>query len=229
MNTKIIDRKQTVNAVVFAAMLGWCLGGSENAFADAHCFCKISCANLTNSTTATMVIKDYGTLATYTGLNQQSDSNQTACNTKCTDTAKVDILDPAKRQGIANLACAAHCPNGSNVNAWSAVGTKEYKTAGPFGTLVNTPAVTKTTYDCNGLPGTWLDNPSSGNGGHARCVKNSANAVQGVPIAPPWTSIGTSWQTATGPAWITDGSGNIWYGVPAHATVTVVTAAQCHF
>jgi hypothetical protein len=226
MNTKVIDGMRIQKAVLFAAILVCCVGWSNNASADAHCFCKLSCYPQAGNMSVGSTLKDYGWLATYTGINQQSEANQNACKALCATTASVDVGS----QALATAACAMGCPNGSVIKAYSAVGNKPYRDDNlTIGTLIRKPAVTQTTYDCNSLPGTWLDNPSAGNGGHARCVKNSANAVSGVPIAPPWTSIGTSWQTATGPAWVTDGSGNIWYGVPAHATTTVVSPAECRW
>lgn len=226
MNCKGINWLPNLRLVLFAAMLGCCMGWSENARAEAHCFCKLSCYGQAGNTSVGSVLKDYGWLATYTGVNQQSESNQNNCKSLCAAAATADIGSPA----LATAACAMGCPNGTVVKAYSAVGNKPYRDDNlVIGTLVNTPPVTQTTYDCNAIPGTWLDNPSTGNGGHARCIKNSANAVTGVPIAPPWTSIGTPWNTATGPAWVTDGSGDIWYGVPAHATTTVVSPAQCHW
>jgi hypothetical protein len=226
MNSKGINWVRKLKLVLFAAILGWYVGGSESALADAHCFCKLSCYNQAGNLSVGSTLKDYGWLATYTGINQQGGANQNACAGLCASAASADIHS----QALATAACAMGCPNGDVVKAYSAVGNKPYRDDNlTIGTLVHTPPVTKTTYDCNAMPGTWLDNPSSGNGNHARCIKNSCDAVAGVPPAPSWTSIGTAWSTATGAAWVTDGSGNIWYGIPAHATTTVVSPAECHF
>lgn len=220
MKTKLSFAIGIVLALLFIA------GAVPTAFADAHCFCKISCTNLSGQTSATNVIKDLSPLFTYKGINPQKEDNQRDCNKLCTAAAAGYIHS----QAIASAACAMGCPNGSHVSAFSAVGTAAYRAVAPeIGVLKNTPAVISTTYDCNGMPGTWLDKPTSGNGGHARCVKNSCNAIGGVPIAPSWFSIGTAWSSATGPAWVTDGSGNIWYGVPAHATTTIVNPAECRW
>jgi hypothetical protein len=153
------------------------------------------------------------------------------CKAKATG---IPTPPPNANYNSAAFWCGLPVPDGSIIRAYAAVGPPvapkgRYNIADTKGVLINKPAVTSTTYDCNASPGTWLDNPSAGNGGHARCVINSAVAVGGVSPAPPWTSIGpTPWSSA-GPAWTTDGSGNIWYGVPAHATTTVITAAQCRW
>ncbi|HEV3185044.1 MAG TPA: hypothetical protein VGZ49_09180 [Xanthobacteraceae bacterium] len=227
LNSEGISRMQKVKRLMcFAIVVGCCVGVPKDAFAEAHCFCKLSCYNQAGNMSVGSELKNYGWLATYTGANQQGEANQKACATLCASAASADIGS----QALATAACAMGCPNGSVIKAYSAVGNKPYRDDQlSIGTLINTPPVTKTTYDCNAMPGTWLDNPSSGNGGHARCVKNSCDAVNGVPAAPHWTSIGTAWSSATGAAWVTDGSGDIWYGVPAHATTTVVSPAQCHF
>ncbi len=227
MNRKPIRIVKNMKALTWCAMvLACCLGSADSARADAHCFCKLSCYNQAGNMSVGSTLKDYGWLATYTGATQQGEANQNACKQLCATKASADIGSPA----LAAAACAMGCPNGSVIKAYSAVGNKPYRDDQlTIGTLVNKPPVTQTTYDCNSIPGTWLDNPSSGNGGHARCIRNSCNAVSGVPDAPHWTSIGTSWTTATGAAWVTDGSGNIWYGVPARATTIEVKPRECRW
>jgi hypothetical protein len=217
---------QTKNSALVTAILVCMIGWATDAFAEAHCYCKLSCYNQTGTSVGS-VLKDYGILTTYSGPFQQSPANQNNCRQLCKAAASADV----GAQALATAACAMGCPNGSIVKAYSAVGNKPYDSGAylTIGTLVNTPAVTNTTYDCGGVPGTWLDPPTAGNGNHARCIKTSCAAVDGVPAAPPWVAIGTGWASATGPVWGTDGSGNIWYGVPAPSTTTEVSPAQCHW
>lgn len=216
----IQNMKQPLLFVAIMVICSW----TNDAFADAHCFCKLSCANLTNNKIATMVIKDYGTLATYTGPFQQSDSNQTACNTLCTKATAADIGS----QTVANAACSLNCPNGSSVIAWSAVGTKEYKSAGLIGTLRNTPQVTVTTCKC---PAGWTCNGCSpqSDGGittDGKCKKVACQANTIPPYPPDGTPIGTwgfSWGNAF-IAWGTTANG----GAPVCKTV-VTSPAFCKF
>lgn len=221
MKSKNVNSIQSLKRLaLFVGILGICGGWSRDAFAEAHCFCKLSCANLTNNKNASMVIKDYGQLASYTGLNQQSDANQTACNTLCTQKAAPDTGS----QAVASAACALGCPNGSLIRAWSAVGTKEYKSAQFIGTLTNTPAVTKskcpTGWACNGC------NPQVDGGftSDGKCKKLACQANTISPYPPDGTQIGTwgfSWGNAFY-AWGTTANG----GAP---TTVVITPAQCHF
>jgi len=224
MKSKGINLIQNLKRLaLFLGILGICCGGSRDAFADAHCFCKLSCANLTNQTSASMVVKDYGQIATYTGLNAQSDSNQTTCNTLCT---KNYAAADTGSQAVAAAACALGCPNGSIVLAWSAVGTKEYKSAQQIGTLTNTPAVTKskcpTGWTCNGCS-PQVDGGFTSDG---MCKKVACNGNTISPYPPDGTQIGNpSWGFSWGNAfyaWGTAANG----GAPA---TVVITPAQCHF
>lgn len=224
MKNKGIDYIQNLKQpLLFFAMMVIC-GWTNSAFADAHCFCKLSCADLTNKSSATMVVKDYGTLATYTGLGQQSDTNQTACNSLCTKIAAADVGS----QAVANAACNLNCPNGSLVTAWSKVGTKEYKSAAPIGTLRNTPQVTVTTCKC---PTSWTCNGCSpqvdgGTTTDGKCKKVACQANTIPPYPPDGTPIGTwgfSWGNAF-IAWGTTANG----GAPACKT-TVTSPAVCKF
>jgi hypothetical protein len=235
MNTEIIGGTRTLKAVMFAALLSSCAGWATEAAAAKSFFCKATIAGLGDPSPVSLsgpLVYDMGTTGSCTDLQYS-----TQFNLKCAGPAGSACSSTASGDANFNSAafwCAKGVPNGSTIRAYSAVGAAvapkgRYNAAQTKGVLINKPAVTSTTYDCNGMPGTWLDNPSSGNGGHARCIKNSCNAVSGVPAAPSWTSIGTAWSTAPGAAWVTDGSGNIWYGVPAHATTTVVSAAECRW
>lgn len=227
MKTKSIDLVPNLKRLMsLAAVVGICAGLPTDALADAHCYCHLSCYDQTGNMSVGSSLKNYGWLATYTGAGQQNEAHQQQCQASCKAAAAPDIGS----QALATAACAMGCPNGTVVRAYSAAGNKPYREASgstPIGTLINTPPVTNTTYSCPA--GTWLDSPSQGNGQHARCIKNSCNAATGVPAAPSWVSIGTSWSTATGPAWVTDNQGNIWYGVPARGTVTVIKPAECRW
>ena len=231
MNTKIIGGIRALDAVIFAAILSSFAGWATGASAEHTFFCKATISSLGDPGPVSLsgpLVYDLGTTGSCTDAQ-----HVTQFNAKCEVPAHDNCSTKAAGDANFNSAafwCAKGVPDGSLIRAYAEVGASgKYKAAQTKGVLINKPAVTKTTYDCNAMPGTWLDNPSTGNGGHARCVTNSANAVNGVPIAPPWTSIGTPWSSATGPAWVTDGSGNIWYGVPAHATTVVVAQPECHW
>jgi hypothetical protein len=232
MSTKAIDRFRTLNALLFAAIL---MGWATDAAADHSFFCKATIAAIGDGGPVSLsgpLVYDMGVLGSCSDYQFQLQFIP-----KCQVPAKVACSSKASGDANFNSAafwCSKGVPDGSTIRAYAAVGAPvapkgRYEACQTKGILINKPAVTKTTYDCNGMPGTWLDNPTSGNGGHARCIKNSCNAVSGVPAAPSWVSIGTAWPAATGPAWVTDGSGNIWYGVPAHATTVIVSQAECRW
>lgn len=217
-------------AVAFSVMMGCIIGWATDASAAKSFFCKATIASIGDPSPKSLsgpFVYDLGTVGSCTDIQWS-----TQFNTQCEGPANSACSTKASGDNNFNSAafwCAKGVPNGSTIRAYAAVGTGKYNAAQTKGVLTNIAAVTKTVYDCNGMPGTWLDNPSPGNGYHARCVKNSCNAVSGVPAAPSWVSIGTAWSSATGAAWVTDDKGNIWYGVPAHATTTVVSTAQCHW
>jgi hypothetical protein len=207
--------------VLLGAVLGICssLGTNANA-ASASCFCKLSCVDLTNIHTASMVVKDYGVLFTFHGPNPQNSTNQNKCNTMCTNKAAPDTGS----QAVATAACNLGCPNGSTVKAWSAVGNMSYDTAQYIGTLVNTPAVTQakcpTGWTCNGCS-PQVDGGITSDG---KCKKVACIANTITPNPPDGTLIG-SWGFTWGAsfqAWGTSANG----GAPI---VTTVTPAQCHF
>ncbi len=166
----------------FAAMLGCCLGLPEDASAAAHCFCSLACQDNTNykSTPLKGWLWDSATLATYTGLDQQGDKNQTDCNTRCTKTC----LETWNKGNAGPLACSKGCANGSLVACWSKVGTREWKSAQGIGNLVNTPNQFSTTYKCP--PGTRNDNWVDGGpiGAGKKCV---FVACDHYPTFPPNT------------------------------------------
>jgi hypothetical protein len=226
----ILDGMRSRKAMSFAAILSSSIAWATGADAAHTFFCKATIAS----------DADFGPIGlsgplVYEMPTQGSCSNSQHSlhfQTQCQDPANSACSTYASGDSSFNSAafwCGKGVPNGSTIRAYAEVGANgKYTAAQTKGILINKPAVVNTTYDCN-IPGTWLDNPSAGNGGHARCVKNSCNAVSGVPAAPSWTSIGPSWSSATGAAWVTDGSGDIWYGVPAHATTIVVSGPECHW
>jgi hypothetical protein len=238
MNSKDISLMQNLKKLVlFAAILSLCIGWATDAAAEKTFFCKATIANDGDGSPVSLsgpLVYDMGTVGSCTDVQYATRFDlkcagpaNSACSTKALQDANFN--NPA-------FWCAKGVPDGSTIRAYAAVGPPvapkgRYNTAQTqnLGVLINKPAVTKTTYDCDQFPGTWLENPAETNGYRARCIKTSCNAISGVPAAPSWVSIGTPWRTATGPAWITDGSGNIWYTVPARATVTVIKAAECRW
>jgi hypothetical protein len=239
MNTKTIDGMRTLKAVLFATILSSCVGWATGAAAAKSFFCKATIASIGDPGPVSLsgpLVYDMGTVGSCTD-GQYATNFNSACKPAAKYNCQVKATGippppPDHNYNSAAFWCGLGAPNGSTIKAYAAIGPPvapkgKYFPADIKGVLINKPAVTQTTYDCNQYPGTWLDNPSAGNGYHARCVKTFA--VNVVPPLPPWTSIGTPWQTATGPAWVTDGSGNIWYGVPATATMTVVSPPECRW
>ncbi len=235
MRVELNDATRTLKAVFVAAILTVCVGWATEAVAAKSFFCKATIASIGDAGAVSMsgsLVYDMGTVGSCDDL-QYATNFSSACLVAAAYNCRTKATADAQYNS-AVFWCGLGVPNGSVIKAYAAVGPPvapkgRYTGVNIKGILINQPAVTTTTYDCNLMPGTWLDNPSTGNGGHARCVVTVATAVSGVPHAPAWTSIGTSWQTATGPAWVTDGTGNIWYGVPAHATTIIISAAQCHW
>jgi hypothetical protein len=235
MNIQIIGGMRTLKAVSFAAILSSCAGWVTEAAASKSFFCKATIAPLGDPSPTSLsgpLVYDMGQPGSCTDLQYS-----TQFNLKCAGPAGSACSSVASGDANFNSAafwCAKGVPNGSTIRAYSAVGPAvapkgRYNAAQTKGVLINKPAVTNTTYDCSNAPGTWLDAPASTNGYHGRCVKNSCNAVSGVPTAPNWTYIGAAWTSNAPGTWITDASGNIWYGVLAHSTTTVVTPAECHW
>jgi hypothetical protein len=241
MNANTVDRVPTLKAVLCAAILTFYVGWATEASAAKSFFCKATIASIGDPGPVSLsgpLVYNMGTVGSCDNLQYATNFNSACkpaaaynCRAKATG---IPPNSPDSNYNSAAFWCGLGAPDGSIIRAYAGVGPPvapkgRYFAADTKGILVNKPAVTNTTYDCNGIPGTWLDNPSTGNGGHARCVKTVAHADPNGPPAPPWTSIPpSSWQ-GPGPAWVTDGSGNIWYGVPALATTTVVTPADCRW
>jgi len=185
------------------------VGEAQSALAT--CFCKISKDDLTNQTSATGVLLDLTSTVnyTYSGFFQQSDANQTDCNTRCTSAA----APYTGSQAVATSACAAGAPDGTVVRAWSGVGTKEYKSAQQIGTLNNDAAQTQ--LKC---PVGWASNTTNVDGGvtsDGKCKKLSAQPMSVTPLPPNGTPIGTygfTWGNAVY-AWGTPANGGAAYPV----------------
>lgn len=218
-------------AVAFSVMMGCVIGWATDASAEKSFFCKATVASIGDRTPTSLggpLVYDLGIVGSCTDFQWAR-----FFNSKCEGPATSACSAKAARDNNFNSAafwCALGVPNGSTIRAYAAVGGKgKYQAVQTGKILTNIPAVTNTVYDCDGMPGTWLDKPSSGNGNHARCVRASCNAVSGVPAAPSWVRIGNTAWTSAGAAWLTDDKGNVWYGAPARATTKVVRAAQCHW
>jgi hypothetical protein len=142
--------------LVAALLAGW-LGFAKDASAEANCFCSLACEDNTNYKSGTVRgwLWDSGSLATYTGWDQQGDANQTACNTLCGQ----QCLQTWNKANAGPHACSKGCANGQAIACWSKVGTREWKWAQGIGTLTNTPAQSTTTYTCPaGTKGdNWVD------------------------------------------------------------------------
>ena len=214
MNVLIPSRKSIAFAMVAAMFLPW----SGFAHAEAHCFCQIACQDNTGHRGGSVngQIHDLGVLGSaFTGPFQQSDANQTKCNTRCTDAAAAI----AKAQ-VQQWACQGGCPEGSTVRAWSKVGTKEWKSAQGYGVVHRTPEIS--TCKC---PSGWLANQTNVDGGitaDGKCKKDACGNSSVSPPPPNGTAIG-NW----GFTW---GSGFVAWGTPANggaAACKVTAGATC--
>ena len=170
------------------------------------------------------VLVDYGHLATYTGLTQQSTANQNNCSSKCTNKAANDLNNAA-------LWCGKGVANGAYLYAMSAVGTKAYSTSQrSTKSLVNIAAVNQTTCVC---PTGWTSNTSTTSQvtTDGRC-KKSAECNLGSNPPPNGTSIGGT-NTANG--WgFTWGNGVAIWGTAANGgaqscRTIQVSPAVCKF
>jgi hypothetical protein len=215
--------------MTLTAILALSIGSASEAMAAKDFYCKAMPASIGDGSPTHPTgphVYDLGTTGSCTDIEYATQFNKKCegpANSKCSGRAQYDA-----KFNDAAFWCAKGVPNNSVIRAYAAVGyTGKYNAAQTKGTLVNIPAQTTTTYDCNGVPGTWLDKPSQGNGFKARCVKTACNAVAGVPPVPAWVSIGSNWASSTGPAWVSDDKGNVWYGVPANAKTVVVAPATC--
>lgn len=197
----------------------------QEVMGDATCYCKITYTNLTGLTSASGVCQDLtGTVnKSYSGLDQQSDANQTDCNTRCTGAAS----SYTGSQAIAACACAAGVVSGTAVRAWSAVGMKEYKTSQQIGVLKNTPKVTKTVWTC---PAGWLANNTNVNGGvtwgATGCKKLACRPNTITPLPDNGTLIGTWGFTWGNECYAFGSTAN---GGAATSVTTVVSPAVCSF
>lgn len=191
----------------------------------ATCFCVISILDLTNQKHRDGVIMDLtgAVNKTYSGLNPQNDTNQTDCNTRCT----TEAAKYTGSQSVAAAACAAGTANGTVIRAWSAVGTREYKSAQQIGILINTPEVKKTVCTC---PATWWSdkNVPGGVTTDGKCKKEALDncGIKISPLPPMGTQLGTwgfSWDNTL---WAYGTKEN---GGAANCVTTVVSPAVCKF
>lgn len=197
-----------------------------NKLPTATCFCKLTCDDLTNKKSATNVFMDLtGEVGkTYSGLNPQNDNNQTDCNTRCTTAA----AKYTGNQGVAAMACPT-CPNGGVVRAWSAVGTREYKSAQQIGVLVNKPEVKQTTCTC---PKGWVSNGTNQTDGGVTyegpksCKKMACQAINILPLPTNGTQLGDwgfTWGNALY-AWGTPQNGG-----GSKCITNIISPAICRF
>ncbi len=129
-------------------------------------------------------------------------------------------LTDALLQSIAKCYCDAGMPNGTVVQAWSAVGTSDYRRCQRIGTLVNTPAV----MECR-CPKGWLSNTNNQDGGittDGKCKKIACQPITITPLPPNDTQIGT-WGFIWGNAlWVWGTASN-----GGKAICTVIQAGVC--
>jgi hypothetical protein len=124
------------------------------------------------------------------------------------------------KQAVAACACANGAPNGTNINAYRAVGTGKYAAAAPIITpLHRTNAVTQTK-----CPAGWFANMTNVDGGvtaDGKCKKPSG-PLGVLPVPANGTALGTygfSWGNEVY-AWGTQANGGA-------AVTTTIAAATC--
>lgn len=165
--------------------------------ATAHCFCKVTYANIAGLQHATAECMDLTNKVNkaYTGLDPDKEANQIDCASRCTAVAAA--LTQAEKQSIADCACAANMPSGTRINAYSSAGTKKYRSAHQIGILTNAPAVTQTTCKC---PQGWLSDTNVDGGVTVEnCKKGVCDYNSVSPFPPDGTKIGTwgfTWKNA---------------------------------
>ena len=190
---------------------------SNPANAKANCFCQAACQDNTGHKAGSVkgYLRDITVVGSYSGVGQQSDTNQTACNTECTtEAAKIS------KATLAQQACQKGCASGSPIMAWSKVGTREWKSAQGYGALQSSPA--NTVYTC---PAGWFSNTTNiegGQTGDGKCKKKSGDNTTVTPLPPNGTPLGT-W----GFTW---GTEIIAYGTAANggAPTTSTTPGICN-
>jgi hypothetical protein len=187
----------------------------------ATCYCKISKDDLWSKTSATGVLMDL-TDEVDTTYGTQSENNQQECQSFCKTKAAHHFHDFT----IASSACAAGVPNGTRIQAFSAVGKKGYRAAIEIGILASGgSSVTQTSCTC---PPTWTCNACSpqvagGKTTDGKCKKVACEGNAIPPYPPDGTPIG-SWGFTWGNyfvAWGTTANG----GAP-DPTSCVTTVVQ---
>ncbi|HQU86527.1 MAG TPA: hypothetical protein PKY59_25575, partial [Pyrinomonadaceae bacterium] len=157
----------------------------------ATCFCKISCKDLTNqsATSGNDILLDItGEVGLiFNELFPEKPANQNECNKRCTEESAKYI----KTQLFAAKACE-NCPDGAVINAYSAVGTKPYRSAQYIGQLVKKPEVKETICTC---PKGWFSNKTQTDGGVTyegakSCKRISCQAINILPLPIDGTPLG---------------------------------------
>lgn len=180
---------------------------------SATCFCKISKDNLVGNKSATGVIKDLTGEVNKTFLWQGS-GQQDTCQSLCSTAAE----KYEKNQSIAASACAAGAQDFTQIIAYSAVGTMEYRGAREIGTLQHILPVTQTTCTC---PSTWYSDMNNVLGGvtTTKCKKLACKPIGIAPLPPNGTPVGSWGFTWGNELWAYGSNAN--GGAPTCVTVTV--------
>jgi hypothetical protein len=158
----------------------------------ATCFCKISCKDLTNqsSTSSNDILLDITSEVglIFNELFPEKEENRNKCNKRCTEESAKYI----KNQTLSPKACE-NCPDGAVINAYSAVGTKPYRSAQYIGQLVKKPEVKETTCTC---PKGWVSNGSNQTDGGVTyegpksCKRMACQAINILPLPANGTQLG---------------------------------------
>ena len=141
-----------------------------------HCFGEIECWGFTGAL----------------GSNFSWPCKTSAHDAQCCDRVKAayNDLSSSQKQVVANCLCAKGMPNGYELHVKQSVGTESsYSDCGKVATLINTPAVIKTTCTC---PAGWLANQTNVDGGitaDGKCKKAVCGPIS-VPTPAGYTAVG---------------------------------------
>lgn len=124
------------------------------------CFCVVSYDNLSHKKKRSGVCLDLTSRVNHQ-YNGMSPHNQRSCNQRCTNVAKKLTATDLKK--IASCACSKGVPNRRDINAYSALSVKKYRSAHGIGILENIGAQTKEECDC---PKGWAFDTT-----HKKCKK----------------------------------------------------------
>lgn len=177
-----------------------------------HCYGQIDCYGF------------MGALGSNFGWPCKTDAHDDQCCDRVK--AAYAALSSAQKQTIADCLCAKGEPNGYGVHVYGSVGTEtSYGDCGVVATLINKPAVTKTTCTC---PHGWLANQTNVDGGvtaDGKCKRHVCGPFSTNNLPPNDFQIGT-WGFIWGDG-IWEWGNTINGGAPTDCHTIVISPAVC--